>query len=309
MSWFTSGYAQIAPILPMVLIAPHYFSKMIGLGGLMQGVNAFASVHTSLSFIITSYPEIASLQAVTQRLSSFEKSLPEILKARGSLDRIKVLQSSSVKGVVIQELDLDSPAGVPLLRSVSFQVKKGDAILIKGEAGVGKSALLRAMAGLWPFGQGTVELARGVTLFVPQTSYIPLGSLAETLVYPDTGAEISREMLAKVLVHVGLDPLLDQIDEDRNWHERLSAGEQQRLAFARILLIKPAIVFLDAATSALDNRAEAQLYELLRNAPWRPTIVSASHRLDLRSFHDQILNLADFNPVAAYAQPIVAANA
>jgi putative ATP-binding cassette transporter len=297
MGLFTSGYAQMAPILPMVLIAPHYFSKIIGLGGLMQVVNAFCSVHNSLSFIINSYPEIAALQAVTQRLSSFEKLLPEIQKSVRYRNRIIVRSVPGGNGIAVKRLDLDLPGGNPLLRGVSFKVKSGEAILIKGEAGVGKSALLRAMAGLWPFGRGFIELGRGSVLFVPQNAYISLGTLADTLVYPGSNEDVSPECLRSVLAKVGLGALSEELEQDRNWSERLSASEQQRLAFARILLIKPATVFLDDATSALDRRAEAQLYELLRDASWRPTILSTSHRADLGSCHDQIIDLADFDPL------------
>jgi putative ATP-binding cassette transporter len=309
MGWFTSGYAQVAPILPMMLIAPHYFAKLISLGGLMQVVNAFSNVHNSLSFIINSYPDIAALQAVTQRLSGFDKRLPAIHESIGSSTQAVIRYARRVSGIAIRGLDLDLPTGAALLRGVSFEAAHGSAVLITGPAGVGKSSLLRAISGLWSYGQGEIELEPGPILFVPQSAYIPLGTLGTALLYPggdESGLpNVPTERLRWALEEVGLGALADELHTDRNWSGRLSLGEQQRLAFARILLAKPAIVFLDEATSALDSRAEERLYGILRAAPWRPTVISTSHGTGLRNFHDQVLDLASFSPAAIEATETV----
>jgi putative ATP-binding cassette transporter len=154
---------------------------------------------------------------------------------------------------------------------------------------------LRALAGIWPYGRGEIRLAKGRILFVPQRPYLPLGTLAAVLRYPGGESDsLPATTLAAVLNQVGLGALINELDDVHDWSQRLSPGEQQRLAFARIFLTKPALVFLDEVTSALDERSEAELYGLLRTAPWRPTIVSVGHRSTLRSFHDQVLEMADF---------------
>jgi putative ATP-binding cassette transporter len=293
LSWFTSGYAQIAVIFPVVVVAPRYFAKQIGLGGLMQVVGAFSAVQSSLSFIITSYTSIAAWQAVTERLSGFEERLSAIQRSTHEPQGLAIRREES--GVAIDDVDLDLPNGTPLLRGVAFASEPGAAVLINGPTGAGKSTLLRALAGIWPYGRGEIRLAKGRILFVPQRPYLPLGTLTAVLRYPGGDSDsLPATTLAAVLNQVGLGALINELDDVHDWSQRLSPGEQQRLAFARIFLTKPALVFLDEVTSALDERSEAELYGLLRTAPWRPTIVSVGHRSTLRSFHDQVLEMADF---------------
>jgi putative ATP-binding cassette transporter len=296
LTWFTLGYAQVAVIFPVVVISPRYFLKQIGLGGLMQAVNAFSFVQNALSFIVNSYADIAAWQAVTERLGCFEERLQAIHQVTKGPRQIVVRRGGL--GVSLKELEIDLPDGTPLLRGVNFSPARGRATLISGLSGAGKSTLLRAIAGIWPYGRGEIRLGKGPTLFVPQRPYLPLGTLAHALRYPrceKSPFPLSR--LAAVLEEVGLGALAAELDEVQNWSQRLSLGEQQRLAFVRILLLKPTLLFLDEATSALDEDSEARLYGLLRAAPWRPTIVSVGHRSTLRSFHDQILDVAAFSPL------------
>jgi putative ATP-binding cassette transporter len=293
LAWFTSGYAQIALIFPIVVVAPRYFAKQIGLGGLMQVVSAFSSVQSSLSFIITSYTNIAAWQAVTERLSGFEKRLSAIHQS--TLEPAKIVIRGAAPEVLVEEMDLDLPDGMPLLRGISFAPGRDAAVLITGPTGAGKSTLLRALAGIWPYGRGEVSLIKGRILFVPQRPYLPLGTLAAALFYPGGEDKIpSTERLAAVLAQVGLGSLVHELDAVQDWSQRLSPGEQQRFAFARIFLLEPALVFLDEATSALDERSEGELYGLLRTASWHPTIVSIGHRSTLRSFHDRIIDVSAF---------------
>jgi vitamin B12/bleomycin/antimicrobial peptide transport system ATP-binding/permease protein len=183
---------------------------------------------------------------------------------------------------------------------ISLSASPGRPLLITGSSGAGKSTLLRAIAGLWPFGRGRIRVAEGSSLFLPQRPYLPLGTLAEILVYPHAAAEFPRDKLTEALRSVELSHLIDRLDEDGNWALRLSIGEQQRLAFARVLLARPEIVFLDEATSALDEAAEMSLYRLLREAPWHPTIVSVGHHGTLRRFHDTVVDL-ERSPVSRAA--------
>ncbi len=293
LAWFTSGYAQVALIFPVVVVAPRYFAKQIGLGGLMQVVSAFSAVQSSLSFIISSYTNIAAWQAVTERLSGFEKRLSAI--HHSAKQSQKILLRPAEVGLAVDGIDLDLPDGTPLLRKIAFAARPGSSVLITGPTGAGKSTLLRAIAGIWPHGQGEVRLTEGKILFVPQRSYLPLGTLAAALLYPSgENKSLHTDRLSTVLKQVGLGDLVSELDSVQDWSQRLSPGEQQRFAFARILLVQPTILFLDEATSALDERSEAQLYGLLRAASWSPTIVSVGHRSTLRRFHDQLLDIGTF---------------
>jgi vitamin B12/bleomycin/antimicrobial peptide transport system ATP-binding/permease protein len=290
LTWFTTGYSQLAVVFPFVVAAPRYFDKIIQLGGLMQISSAFGQVQESLSFIVTSYTEIAQYQAVVQRLSGFRAKMEEIATERAGVQPIEIERGGS--GVAVESLDLDLPDGRPLREDIALSASPGKPLLITGPSGVGKSTVLRAIAGLWPFGRGRVRVTDGRALFLPQRPYLPLGTLADALVYPRSAAEMPRERLVEALRTVGLPQLVDRLDEEENWGQRLSIGEQQRVAFARVLLARPEIVFLDEATSALDEAAETSLYRLLREAPWRPTIVSVGHHGTLQRFHEAIVNLA-----------------
>ena len=259
----------------------------------MQVVNAFSFVHNSLSFIINSYPDIAVLLAVTQRLSGFDECLKAVHK--GVFTPRQISHSRRGHGIIVRNLDLDLPDGKPLLRNVLLRAEGGEAVLITGPSGSGKSTLLRAIAGLWPFGRGEIILGEGKILFVPQRPYLPLGTLASALRYPSSDpSAFQTAKLAEALEDVGLGQLADELNWTQNWSQRLSLGEQQRIAFARILLAKPAIVFLDESTSAIDESVEAHLYSRLRLGRTHPIVISVGHRSVLRNFHNHFLDLADF---------------
>jgi len=289
LTWFTTGYSQLAIIFPFVVAAPRYFDKAIQLGGLMQISSAFNQVQDALSFIITSYTEIAEYQSVVQRLSGFREKLDEIADAQKAPQPIALERGG--EGVEVSRLDLELPEGELLRANISLAASPGEALMITGASGLGKSTLLRAIAGLWPFGRGRIRVGDGRCLFLPQRPYLPLGSLADALAYPRSAAELTPGSVADALRAVGLPELVDRLDEEANWAQRLSIGEQQRVAFARVLLVRPQVVFLDEATSALDEAAEMSLYRLLREAPWHPTIVSVGHHGNLRRFHDIVLDL------------------
>ena len=299
LGWFTYSYQQVAIVFPFLVAAPRYFAKEIQLGGLMQVASAFGRVQESLSFIVTSYTEIAEYQAVVERLRGFRARIDEIATDRQAPQPILLRRAGD--GVEVEGLELRLPRGEMLREDIALAARPGEPVLITGPSGSGKSTLLRAIAGLWPFGRGNIRVGDGTALFLPQRPYLPLGTLAEAIVYPELDRPPHRTEVEAALHAVGLSYLIDQLDIDGNWAQRLSGGEQQRVGFARILLVRPAIVFLDEATSALDEAAEAALYRMLRDAEWRPTIVSVGHHGTLKRFHEAVIDLGRYEAPAAAA--------
>ena len=296
LGWFTSSYGQIALVFPYLVVSPRYFAKQMPLGGLMQVVNAFVYVSDRLSYVITAYSDIVAWLAVTERLAGLDRKLQELDTPRPRGDGFDIRRSGV--SLSVEDLDLDLPDGSALLRGVSCQPPKGSALLISGPTGTGKSTLLRAIAGIWPFGRGNIRIGEGRMLLVPQRPYLPLGTLANALTYPCTdGKGFTAAQLGAALGEVGLGSYASQLEVVDNWGQRMSLGEQQRLAFARILLAEPALLFLDEATSGLDEAGEARLYGLLRSPRWQPTVVSVGHRSTLIKFHDAILDLAPYIPL------------
>ena len=296
LSAFTQTYAQVGLIFPVIVVSPRYFTRQILLGGLFQAVNAFSYVQNALSFIINSYNDIATWEAVTERLGEFDERLDSISQSVRAPQSIMIIRRKGTGGVAVDHLDLDLPDGTPLLRGVTFTVERGGSLLIVGPSGSGKTTLLRAIAGIWPFGHGRIRLTKGQIAFVPQRPYLPLGTLAEAVLYPRDQKVSVPAGLPQVLEQVRLDRLVADLNKVDNWSERLSLGEQQGLAFARILLSKPALIFLDEASSALDDDAKKRMFGLLRDASWQPTIVSVGHSEAERKFLPKSIDLAEFKP-------------
>lgn len=289
LTWFTSGYFQIAIIFPYVVAGPRYFAGQIQLGGLMQIASAFGRVQDALSFIVDTYPELAEWRAVVNRLLGFENHIREVHSLPGGI-QVKRTENPALRA---RGLDVNLPNGEALLRSIHLDIEPGDSLLITGASGCGKSTLMRSIAGLWPFGSGCIAIPEDKKImFVPQRPYMPLGTLRDALLYPHANGIVNDASIRTVMVHCGLEEFVDKLDQSDNWSHILSLGEQQRIAFARMLLTKPDWLFLDEATSALDEPTERQLYRLLREKLPYAAIISIGHRNTLHSFHSKKLNLS-----------------
>jgi putative ATP-binding cassette transporter len=290
LTWFTSGYGQAAIIFPILVAAPRYFRGEIPLGALMQTSQAFGQVQDSLSFIITSYTDIAEWRAVVLRLLGFERALARV-RAEAAVEGVR--HGTGAAGTLsLDRVNLSLPGGRSLMEDVSFDIQPGDTTLISGPSGAGKSTLFRAIAGIWPFGRGEIRLPRdGRVLFLPQKPYLPIGTLREVVSYPTPPAGVADGALREALQVVGLPELAARLDETAHWAQALSPGEQQRIAFARALVQKPDWLFLDEATSAVDEETEARLYSLLRERLPGTTVVSVGHRSTLRAFHARRLTV------------------
>jgi len=300
LNWFTSGYTQIALIFPFVVLAPRYFAKQIQLGGLFQVIDAFGNVQSSLSFIINAFasqnllsPNISGWVAITERLTTFEQRMQEIEASLHASQPIRLKREGA--GVEVRKLDLDLPDGTKLAHGISLHVEPGSSLLITGPSGTGKSTLLRAAAGIWPYGRGDVRLGVGRTFFMPQRPYFPLGTLKQALAYPALDSAVDETRMTEALEQVGLGSLAVHLADDQNWPLRLSLGEQQRVAFARVLLARPDLIFLDEASSAVDEDDEARLYRMLCSHHPFAAFISVGHRESLKALHDRIVDLTRFH--------------
>ncbi len=288
LNFYVNGYAQLAVIVPLILAAPQYFAGAIALGGLMQTVSAFGRVQDALSYFVESYDSIAQLAAVVKRLDTFNEHMERAEMVENGV-RPQTADDTELR---VEDLRVQLPDSRVLLENCSLTLPAGSRLLVTGSSGCGKSTLLRTLAGIWPYGKGKLSLQKNSRLlFLPQKPYLPLGSLRRALYYPGTAAG-SDEALQAVLVKVGLDKFVTRLDEVDDWSRILSLGEQQRLAFARVLLQKPDWVFLDEATSALDEPREAEVYELLKKELPQMGVVSVGHRSTLYAQHEQELKLA-----------------
>jgi putative ATP-binding cassette transporter len=277
-----NGYAQIAIIFPIVVAAPRYFSGGMQLGGLMQTVGAFGSVQSSMSWFVDSYADIARWRAIVERLSTFHRA---IIKARAETHGGFVNVEGKAGVVQLRDVTMNLPDGTRLLENADLTFSAGHSIVITGRTGSGKSTLFRVLAGIWPFGRGEVEVPPN-SFFLPQRPYIPLGTLRHVITYPNANDAFSDQEIDLALRDAGLPYLCDRVGKDDNWPQRLSGGEQQRVALVRALLAKPDWIFLDEATASLDPEAEAALYEVLKRRLPNATLVSIAHRTSLTDLHE-----------------------
>lgn len=297
---FNLGVSQVAVVFPFILQAPRFFSGAIKLGDVMQTSQAFGQVQDSLSFFRESYDTFASYRATLDRLTGF-------LDANHQASELPHVATRELpRALDIAGLQVLRPDGHRLIADLSLKLQAGQALLIKGPSGSGKTTLLRALAGLWPYAEGAVARPLGEqALFLSQRPYLPLGDLRTAIAYPAQVGQEQDARMQQALRQVNLAHLAERLEESRDWTRILSIGEQQRLAFARVLFNQPHVVFLDESTSAMDEGLEHALYSLLRNEMPETLLVSVGHRSTLAGFHSHRLEVDGQGGWALFEQDAV----
>ena len=288
LTWFTVGFGQAAVVFPFVVAAPRFFSGAIQLGELMQIASAFGRVQDSLSWFVDNYDSLAAWRATTDRITSFEESF----EALQSAELQSRTQTDTAGPLSVDDLALALPNGTALLTAQGLTLSAGDTLLVKGPSGSGKSTLFRALAGIWPWAKGRLRLPADFdarVMFLPQRPYFPNGSLRAALAYPEAANRYDDAALQQALNDALLPDLAERLNDEDTWGQKLSGGEQQRLAMARAFLKRPRWLFVDEATSALDEAAEATLYDRLRALVKASdgALVSIAHRPAVAAFHDR----------------------
>ena len=288
LAWLTSFYGQAASIFPIIVAAPQYFAGKIQLGVLTQTADAFGQVQGALSWFVDTYATLAAWKAGVDRLTTFSEAMVRAKKAAQESDFQRSPQSTPE--LALQDVDVRLPNGSMLLEDVDVTIQQGDTLLLRGPSGSGKTTLFRVLAGLWPFGRGRIGLPKDArVLFLPQKPYLPTGTLREVLSYPETPDHYTEEACREVLETCMLGHLVPRLGEPANWSLVLSGGEQQRVAFARALLYRPNWLFLDEASSALDEPTERRMYELLAERLPDAAVISVAHRPTVAAFHKRQL--------------------
>jgi putative ATP-binding cassette transporter len=284
-----NGYSLAANVFPLVVASPRYFFGTLQLGGLMQTADAFGQVQGAMSWFLNSYAVLAQWRAIVERLTTFHRA---IVLARAASGEGLTTIAGPADAVALHGVTIALPNGAKLLQDADLTFSRGTSVVVSGPSGSGKSTLFRAIAGIWPFGSGQVRRPAERVLFLPQSPYIPLGSLRHVVCYPSEPGTHTPEEIRQALVDAGLPQLVDRLDADEAWPQLLSGGEQQRVALARALLAKPDWLFLDEATASLDPEAEDHLYRTLKARLPETTIVSIAHRPSVAAFHDRHLVFA-----------------
>ena len=284
-SGFNLIVSQISVVFPLLIQVGRYFEKQIKLGDLMQTLQVFGKLHTNLSFFRNSYDTFAGYKATLDRLTGFTYAID--MANRESETDIR----NSENDVIFKGLSIKNPFGHTLINNVNLTLSQGASLLIQGDSGVGKTTLLRTAAGLWSYSQGTVYCPLDSQLFLAQKNYLPQGDLSTALAYPKNSADIDRPLAEEILRKVQLGHLIERLEQEQDWTRILSLGEQQRLAFGRLLLHKPKVAFLDEATASMDEGLEDAMYRLLKSELPNMTLISVGHRSTLKRYHRQQLQI------------------
>ncbi|GJH41897.1 ABC transporter ATP-binding protein/permease [Pasteurella canis] len=286
LSGFNLIVTQISVVFPLVIQVTRYFSNQITLGDLMQTSSAFGRVQSALSFFRNSYDDFAAYRAVLDRLTGFHTAIQQVNQPSD------LIIQDSENTLRFENLTVHTPTGKTLIQNLNLNLPIGTSLLIQGESGVGKTTLLRTIAGLWSYASGIIHCPQQNTLFLSQKPYLPQGRLIDALYYPDIAPDnMDLQSAVDILQKVQLGHLADKLTLENEWTRVLSLGEQQRLSFARILLCKPTAVFLDEATASMDEGLEDAMYRLLKAELPHTTIISVGHRSTLIEHHQQHLQI------------------
>ncbi len=283
----SQGSHMLAAVIPIILCAPKFLDGTMSLGEVMQAASAFTIVQGAFSWLVDNYPRLADWNASARRLASLMVSLDHLEQAESG-DAFNRIKRSETKDAAMKLLDLSVALddGTAVVDDTAVVIQKGERVLIAGESGTGKSTLVRAIAGLWPWGGGEIAIQHDSRLFLlPQRPYVPTGTLRRAIAYPGAAEDWATEQIADVLDKVGLDHLKVRLEDEAPWDQTLSGGEKQRLTIARVLLHRPDIIVLDEATSALDPKGQDALMQLLSDEMKGLTIISVGHRPELERFH------------------------
>lgn len=303
--WLTSAYGTLAMIFPTVVASPGYFAGVITLGGLMQIGAAFGQVQAALNWFVDNFPRIAEWRSAVQRLITFQDSVTALRDLAADPDQPTIsISEGAPDALVFRNLEVAFANGTTVIADASAEIHAGERVLIKGESGTGKSTLFRAIAGLWPWGAGEIVTPPTASMmFMPQRPYLPLGQLLAVLSYPAGPDRFTAGEAAAALERVGLTDLAGRLDEEERWDRVLSLGEQQRLAFARLLLHRPAWIFMDEATAALDEANQDAVMQLVLDDLPESALISIGHRPGLEAFHTRTLTLRRAEGGARLSRP------
>ncbi len=286
------GSGIIAPVFPIILCAPKFLDGSMSLGQIMQVASAFVIVQQAFSWLVENYPKFADWTASARRVASLLVSLDQLDQAEALGVGIIERGESKDAALRLENLSVTLDDGTVVVNEAEVEIAPGEKVLVVGESGTGKSSLVRAIAGLWPWGEGKLLLKSGARLFMlPQRPYIPIGTLRRAISYPSAVEDVSGDEVAEAMKDVGLDHLVDALDEEKPWDQTLSGGEKQRVAFARVLVQQPDIIVMDEGTSALDPKSQEHLMNLVQERLPKMTIISVGHRPELEKFHQRKLVL------------------
>ncbi|MDO4640704.1 MAG: ABC transporter ATP-binding protein/permease [Neisseria sp.] len=298
---FSSAYMRISIFIPIIATLPLYLARTMTFGDMMQARSAFTQVQDGFSWFVDYYKRIIEWAAVVQRLAQFQTALQTIASPESEADLPAAAKAETVGGsndctnqLDIHDLTVHTAEGHVLLEHVDFQVNNGEWLLLDGRSGIGKSTLLRTLAGLWPYYRGSFSLAGSDKLFLPQRPYLPQDSLRAVIGYPFM-PDRDDETIKRILQQVGLARLGGQLDEEREWHKVLSGGEQQRLSLARVLLHRPNILFLDEATNQLDDDAALSLMQMIRENLPNTLCLAVSHQPGVKALFKRKVDLGEFS--------------
>lgn len=284
----SQGSTLIAPVIPLLLSAPKFLDGSMSLGQVMQAASAFTIVQAAFGWLVDNYPRLAEWTAGARRIASLMMSLDALEKAEGGEGFGRIERGETEYALRLNNLSVTLDNGTAVVNDAEVAIEPGERVLVAGESGTGKSTLVRAIAGLWPWGEGSVEFQKNGRVFMlPQKPYVPSGTLRRAVAYPAPAEDWDEQQVGEALEKVGLGHLRERMEEDAPWDQTLSGGEKQRLAFARLFLHKPDVIVLDEATSALDSPSQDTMMKLLNEELKKATIVSVAHRPELEAFHSR----------------------